>query len=109
MSIPHATAGEVINIAPFGNQLAQKKTFALFKSADLEVLRLVLQAGKSMPAHKVTHESTLLCLEGKLEITTDTPALITLLPQQLLLLPAGQVHSVMALEPSSALLTIVLP
>ncbi|MFN4360802.1 MAG: hypothetical protein ACK4F4_08780 [Hylemonella sp.] len=71
MAIPHATAGQIIDIQPLGTRLAYEKTVALFKAQDLEVMRLVLTAGKSLPPHKVAGEITIQCIEGVLAITSE--------------------------------------
>ena len=107
MSIPHALAGQPVAVAPFGPELPAQRSSALFKSEQLEVMRLVLAAGKSMPTHKVNGELTIHCLEGVLEIGVNgnsTP----LGAGQLLFLPSGVPHSITAQEPASALVTMVL-
>jgi len=107
MAIPHAQAGHPIDIAPLGPRLSDQPTHALFKSAHLEVMRLVLKAGQALPAHKVAGDITIQCLEGRLTVqagehTADLQA------QELVWLPAGQAHAVTAHEPSSALVTVAL-
>jgi quercetin dioxygenase-like cupin family protein len=107
MSIPHAQSGEAIHVAPFTQDLPQQRTVALFKSAQLEVMRLVLLSGKSMPAHKVAGELTIQCIEGKLDVVVA--GVSTLLQAGQLMFLLGEVpHSVTALEDASALVTIVL-
>jgi quercetin dioxygenase-like cupin family protein len=107
MSIPHAQSGEPIHVTPYAQDLSQQRTVALFKSAQLEVMRLVLLAGKSMPAHKVSGELTIQCIEGTLNVEVDGVATHLQAGQLMFLL--GQVpHSVTALEDASALVTIVL-
>ena len=107
MSIPHAQSGEAIHVAPFGSELAQQRTVALFKSTQLEVMRLVLPAGKSMPAHKLSGEITIQCVEGELDIQVEGAS--TLLQAGELMFLAGEVpHSVTALQDASALVTVVL-
>jgi quercetin dioxygenase-like cupin family protein len=107
MSIPHAQSGQAISVAPFNQTLAQQRTVALFKSEQLEVIRLVLFAGKSMPTHKLSGEITLQCLEGRLDVLVE--GISTLLqPGQLMFLRGAVPHSVTALEDASALVTIVL-
>ncbi len=107
MSLPHAQSGEPIQVTPFGSDLSQQRTLALFKSTQLEVMRLVLPAGKSMPAHKLSGEVTIQCIEGRLNVEVDGQP--TLLQAGHLMFLRGQVpHSVTALEDASALVTIVL-
>jgi len=107
MSIPHAQSGQAIDVAPFGAALAEQRTVALFKSAQLEVMRLVLLAGKSMPAHKVAGEITIQCLEGRIDVQVEGQSTV-LQPGQLMFLVGNVPHSVTALENASALVTLVL-
>ena len=107
MAIQHATPGQPIDIRAFGTTLSDTVSYALFKSGELEVIRLVLPAGKSMPVHQVPGEITIQCVEGKMEVTINGRA--HLLPAgHLMYLPGGVSHSVLGLENSSGLLTIVL-
>jgi 2-polyprenyl-6-methoxyphenol hydroxylase-like FAD-dependent oxidoreductase len=41
MALSHASPGQALDVRPLGARLATGKTAALFKSRDLEVLRLV--------------------------------------------------------------------
>jgi quercetin dioxygenase-like cupin family protein len=107
MALQHAGPGEPWDIRPLGTALAQTQSSALFKSRQLEVMRLVLPVGKTLPAHKVAGEITLQCIEGALSVDAQG-AKRQLLAGQLMFLPAGDVHTVTALQDSSALLTIVL-
>lgn len=107
MALPHASPGEARDVLPFGARLAGQKTHALFKSSDLEVMRLVLLAGQGLPPHKVAGEITIQCIEGELDIQAEQHA-HSLTAGQLLFLPAGQVHDVKARVNASALVTIAL-
>ena len=107
MSISHALSGEAIDVNPYGNSLPDQRTVALFKSDQLEVIRLVLGAGKSMPTHRVAGEITIQCLEGALDVEAYGDR--TLLGAgQLLFLHGDVPHSVTARTPASALVTMVL-
>lgn len=107
MAITHLLSGELIGVLPLGEQLPDGKTVALFKAEDLEVIRLVLLAGKSLPPHKVPGEITIQCIEGKIDVTAEGKSHV-LGPGQLLFLSGGLVHGVVAIENSSALVTIAL-
>ena len=107
MAIDHARSGELIKVLPLGEQLPDSKTVALFKAEDLEVIRLVLLAGKSLPPHKVPGEITIQCLEGKIDVTAEGKSHV-LCAGHLLFLSGGLVHGVDAIENSSALVTISL-
>jgi quercetin dioxygenase-like cupin family protein len=107
MSIPHALSGQPVAVAPFGHALAEQRTVALFKSDQLEVIRLVLTAGKSMPTHKVAGEITIQCVEGTLDVGINGDSTRMQAGQLMFLL--GEVpHSVTAHTHASALVTIVL-
>ena len=107
MAINHVLSGEAIDVLPFDGQLPAEKTLALFKSEDLEVIRVVLLAGKSLPPHKVPGEITIQCIEGKIDVTAEGESHV-LSKGQLLFLSGNVVHGVVAIENSSALVTIAL-
>lgn len=107
MALKHADPGQVIDLTPYGAALAQKQSVALFKSEDLEVMRLVLLAGKTMPSHDVEGEITLQCLEGSVEVSTAGATHI-LDAGRLMYLPGRAPHSLFALENASVLVTVAL-
>ena len=107
MSIPHALSGEAIDVTPYGSHLPEQRTVALFKSDQLEVMRLVLATGKTMPTHRVAGEITIQCLEGELDVEAYGERTL-LRAGQLLFLHGAVPHSVTARTPASALVTIVL-
>lgn len=107
MALQHANPGQVIDLKPYGAALAQKQSIALFKSEDLEVMRLVLLAGKTMPSHDVAGEITLQCLEGSIEVTAEA-ATHVLYPGHLMYLPGRAPHALFALENASVLVTVAL-
>jgi quercetin dioxygenase-like cupin family protein len=107
MAIPHAQPGEVMDIRPLGPALATTKTSTLVKTDRIEIIRLVLAAGKVLTEHQARGEISLQCLEGKIAFTAlgQTRELTA---GQLLYLQAGEPHSVQCLEDASCLLTILL-
>ena len=107
MALEHLQPGQVANVQPYGAALASASNTALFKSAELEVMRLVLPKGKSMPAHQVNGEITIQCLEGVVEVDANTSTPAILKAGQLLFLQGGAPHALQALEDASVLVTIV--
>ena len=107
MAIPHAHSGQLIDVGAFGERFATARTTALFKTNEIEVMRLMLPAGKSMPAHKVVGEITVHCLEGKIEFSYDGGSTL-LAAGQMLYLSGGVEHSLLGIEDASVLVTIVL-
>ncbi|HSV52770.1 MAG TPA: cupin domain-containing protein [Burkholderiaceae bacterium] len=107
MAIPHAEPGDVIDVRPLGAALSAARSHALFKSADLEVMRIVLAADEEMPPHAVAGEITLQCLEGRISFTCDAGER-ELAGGQLIHLTGDEVHGLRGIEDASLLLTIVL-
>lgn len=52
MAIPHLASGQIASVLPLGAALADAKTTALFKGPHLEVMRMVLPAGKKIAQHR---------------------------------------------------------
>jgi quercetin dioxygenase-like cupin family protein len=107
MAMPHALSGDLLDVGPLRKRLPTEKTAALFKARDLEVIRLVLLAGRSLPPHKVPGDITIHCLEGRLRVEADGDAK-ELHPGELMFLAGDVVHAVQALTDASALVTIAL-
>jgi quercetin dioxygenase-like cupin family protein len=108
MSIPHAGPGEVVDVRPLGAALATTGTRTLVKADALDVIRLVVPAGKEIPTHKAKGELVVHCLEGKVAFTACGKT-HELEAGQLLYLPAGEPHSLRGVEDGSLLLTVLLP
>ena len=105
MSIPHAAPGEVIDVRPLGTAFRDAVTTALVKTDGLEVIRLVVLAGKEIAPHKAKGAITVQCLEGRVAFVVGDRT-TELVAGHLLYLPAGERHSVTGLEDATLLLTI---
>lgn len=107
MAIPHAQPGEVVYAGPLGPALAATKTSTLIKTKSVEVVHMVVPAGKEIKDHKAPGELLVQCVEGKIAFTAmgETKDLGS---GQMLYLAPSEVHSVRAIEDSSFLLTILL-
>jgi quercetin dioxygenase-like cupin family protein len=108
MAIPHAKPGEVIDVRPYGASLSAATTTTLVKADKLEVVRLVLAAGKEISQHQARGEITVHCLEGKVAFTAQGQT-HELTAGQMLYLDAQAPHSLRCLEGASLLLTLVSP
>ncbi|RZI43423.1 cupin domain-containing protein [Herbaspirillum sp. HC18] len=106
MSQYHPVPGEVIDIRPLGPNLADAAPIALVRTDDIEVMRLVLPKGKSIPEHHVPGEITLQCIEGTIEVQAHdrTQALRA---GELIYLEGNTPYAILALEDSSALMTML--
>lgn len=107
MAIPHAKSGEVIDIRPLGAALARAKTTTLVKTKTLEIIRLVIPAGKDIPEHRAHGEITVQCLEGRVAFGSGG-AKQDLAAGQLLYLSSEEPHSLHGLEDATVLVTILL-
>jgi quercetin dioxygenase-like cupin family protein len=96
MAISHANSGDALDIHPLGAKLIASQTIALFKSKNLEVMRLVLPKGKGMPMHRV---------EGGIDVVVDGQSK-PLGAGQLMYLSGGVPHSLTAMADASVLVTI---
>lgn len=107
MAVAHAKPGEPISVRPLGPVFAGAKTTTLIKSEAVEVIRLVVPAGKEIPTHKTRGEITVQCLEGRIAFTS-AGGTHNLEAGDLLYLSAGEEHSLRGLADASLLVTILL-
>ena len=108
MAIPHAKPGEIVDVPPLGTALASAQTKTLVRAEQVEVIRLVVPAGKDIPEHKAKGEVIVHCLEGRV-VYTAYGKTHNLEAGKLLYLLTGEPHSVKGVEDASLLLTILLP
>ena len=133
MALAHLQPGQAASVQPYGSALAQQATHALFKSSQLEVVRIVLLQGQTLPSHHVPGAITIQCIEGVVDVQFEltsaaeqfsschggcnaviwprpVPSTHTRLQAgELLYLPGGTPHALAAVEDASVLVTIVLP
>lgn len=107
MALTHAAPGEVVDLSTPAALAAEGRTRALFKTADLEVIHLVLRAGKGLPPHRVAGDITIHCLSGLLDVTVPE-GVRRLAPQQLLHVQGDGLHALVALADATALVTVAL-
>ena len=108
MAIAHAVSGEVVDLlASDGSGNTPDKTLALFKAKDLEVMRLVLPAGKRVAEHSVPGSITVQCLGGQVELSMPGKT-ATLSAGQFAYLGGGVPHGLHALQDSDLLVTIAI-
>ena len=108
MAIQHAKPGELVDVRPLGSALASAQTKTLVRAEQVEVIRLVVPAGKEIEEHKAKGEIIVHCLEGKVAFTAFGKTQ-NLEAGKLFYLPTDEPHSVKGVENASLLLTILLP
>lgn len=106
MALLHAKAGEVVSVEPLGSELESTKTTTLVKTDQLEMIRLIMKSGKSLPNHTAPGILIVQCLEGRVlfKCLGETHELTS---GQLLHLPHAEPHAVDCLESAALLLTIL--
>ena len=107
MAIDHAASGQLIDVFPLTDRLCESRTVALFKTTEIEVMRLIVPAGKTVPSHDVKGEITVQCLEGEVDFTADGQTQ-RMTAGRLLWLEGGVAHGLTAVRDASLLVTIVL-
>ena len=108
MATPRAGQGEVIDVRPLGDALPESKSTTLMRSNHLEVVRLVLPAGKRIPEHQVPGEIIVQCLEGVVRFGAGAAERLMRGGDMLFLL-GGQPHWIEAVESASVLVTLYSP
>ena len=107
MAQPHAKSGEPVRLGPLGERIGQERTTAILKGRQLEVVRLVLPAGKRLREHAAPGEITVLVLEGEMDF--GLPGVVHRLgPADFIHLAPGEPHWLQAVRDTSALVTICL-
>ena len=107
MAISHAASGQLLDVHSLADQFSETRTFALFKTDQLEVMRLVVPAHKTVPMHQVKGEITVQCLEGEAVVTTASRT-CKLGAGQLVVLDGSEPHAVKATSDSTLLVTLLL-
>jgi quercetin dioxygenase-like cupin family protein len=87
--------------------MSKTKTTTLVKTDDLEVIRLVVPAGKEIPTHKAPGPITVQCLEGRVSFTAQGETK-ELYAGTFTYLKTAEPHSLKGIEDSSLLVTILL-
>lgn len=108
MAIDHLAPGAVTDIRPLGPRLKDMVSTALFKSPEMEVMRLVLRAGQGIPEHYAPGDMTIHCIEGTAEVRIRERTL-SLPDGHLARLARGTPYDIRATDDCSLLVTISMP
>lgn len=103
MAYKHATPGDVMDLSTFG----ESQTTALVKTPQFEAIRIVMQPGRPIPAHKVDGPITVQCLSGECTFLVGDESR-QLVAGSWLFLTGGTMHALESQEPCVLLVTILL-
>lgn len=106
MNKGHIKPAEVINLHTLNKDMPPESTFALVKSSDMEVIRMVLPKGKEVPEHSVEGEVSVQCLKGHVLFGIENSS-HELQEGDWLYLNRHQPHHISAKEDSVLLVTIL--
>lgn len=98
---------DVMDVLAAGASELAASPSMLVKTETLEIRRLTLPKGRAIPTHHARGEITVHCLEGRIAFTA-MGATREVGKGQLIVLAAGEPHSLVGLEDSSVLVTKVL-
>ena len=102
MALKHATSGEIVSLLAEHAPISQ----ALVCAPRLEVMRLVLEAGKLIPGHAVAGPLTIQCLQGTVKVEVEG-VWQNLQQNQLIYIAEGAAHALRAEVAAIVLVTLV--
>lgn len=106
MAIHHAGVGELIDLAEWPHDVEPGKSHTLIVADGLTVARLFLHKDQAIPECELPAAITIQCLSGKFELITSRSNQM-LIPGQLVYLPAGDRHELLALEEDTVVLLTI--
>ena len=106
-TVPQPKLSEVIDVLAAGAPDPAASPSMLAKTETLEIRRLILPKGREIPTHHARGEITVHCLEGRIAFTASGTTR-EVGAGQLIVLAAGEPHSLVGLKDSSVLVTKVL-
>ncbi len=74
MNQGHVQSGEVINLETLKDDMQVDASYAIVKTADMEVIRMALHEGKKINEHQVDGELSVQCLKGDIIFNVDGKA-----------------------------------
>jgi quercetin dioxygenase-like cupin family protein len=104
LSASRASPGEVVEVGPLESELTMTQVAPLVKTRDLEVFRVVVPSGMTVPTHEFSREVIVHCLEGRVRIVS--PGQVhDLKAGHLLYYSSDEPFSVLGLDNASLLIT----
>lgn len=106
MAIHHAKPGELVDLNKWPADVEAEQSHTLINTDSVQLSRIVLEKGKTLPEHTIDSPVIIQCISGLLELRT-TRATQSIGPGQLVHLRADDPHSIAGLDDSIVLLTIL--
>ena len=106
MRAPRAKPSQVVYLHPLAARGERSRQTTLVKTSQLEVIQLIVPAGRDVPTHEVQGELIIHCLEGLFAMSALGKT-YELKAGEMLHLLIDEPFSIRAIEDSSLLATIV--
>jgi quercetin dioxygenase-like cupin family protein len=106
MALKHSQPLEVIDLHAMDQAQGTAVSSSLLKTPHLQLMRVVLAAGQSLPEHHLPDEITVQCLSGEADVATPSRT-CRLVPGCLVMLPAAEPHCVQAHRDTVLLVTML--
>lgn len=108
MTGEHATSERVVDLRRRESQTSSHPTALLLKNHNVEILRLFLPAGTSIPSYQAAGDVILQCLSGHISLRAG-PGSHDLLDGQLVYVDQNEPLSIRAREDTHLLATLLAP
>lgn len=107
MAIPHASPGIPVGLIPTDEALSEVQTRALIKDEHFETIRMAVPKDfEACRGHKLAGPITVQCLAGWITLTLDGDE-SSLQAGQWTFVPPGVPHTIIGVEDSLVLLTVI--
>jgi nucleotide-binding universal stress UspA family protein/quercetin dioxygenase-like cupin family protein len=100
--------GDIVDVRPLRKALASTPSKLLAASDEMEIVRLIVPAGKEVTEHKGKGKIVVHCLEGRVKFTALGKTK-NLAAGELFYLRRGEPYTVQGVENASLLVTVLLP
>jgi len=108
MTEPLVKPGETVDVQQLGAGLGDRVHTHLVKTANAEIIHIVIPAGETIPTHAAQGEIILHCLEGRVSLSATEEA-HELKAGQLFYFCINEPFSIHGIERASLLVTIIAP
>lgn len=107
MAVPHAKSGDLVHALPVANNSEALTSETLIRDDNVEIFRLVLDAGTHMQEHKAAGAMLVQCLQGEAKFRAqDKEHMLT--PGSMIYLRDAEPHEVATDVPAVLLITLFL-
>jgi len=104
VALQHAKSSEVVNLLA-SRESPTPISQALVSTPEIELMRLVMKAGKTVPPHAVAGPITLFCRQGSIEVRAGD-SMQTMKQDDLMFLEGGADHALHAVTDAIVLVTV---